>query len=1097
MMTDIRCPQCSKMNPEGLSVCKFCGTQLKALPDETIHPGEEPTKKSTSELEKALPDWLRQLRHGNESEKGESDQPASSGELDKEPPAEDDFLSRLSAASSESKVTQEPPAIPQDLLAGLSASTEEDDEVPGWLASIQSQVQQEVQAAQPVETPPTGDSGDWLTRLNEEEKPKPRQEEPSEWYGFRGEPVAPLDFGQEDEAQPVKKEAEDWFTAPASEEKSTGQSSLQSNGGMPDWLADLEASQKPSIETVSPKPVSIQPPASEDLPDWLCDLQASEQAAPAASETGAPIQPEAIDAESPDWLSQLDAESGQAPAAIKSASPIQPPSFETGMPDWLDQLDASEKNESQPFAGQVASLSSDAGTADWLSQLEAETDQPIVGDQAAPVQTPVFGTEMPDWLNQLESETSQPVVGEQAIPQQPVFDGEMPDWLSQLESETTKPSVGERAEPVQPVVAADADTPDWLSKLESETAKPVEKPAPPLPVSGQPAAPKTGLTSWLRTFDSLPPAVEQPTSTDERADLLRKIDISSSQPSDVQTPPAAIPEIPLQASEVPDWLSAFGAGQIAAPASPSLSVPASPPAQGVPDWLAGLQSSSIESASENQPESIESLPVKPVEDLPDWLAGMATVGAGVAASSVEEPSTLDNLPLANEPFSSEIPDWLAGGAIADKDIVESTTPTTPAFVQETSAEGSELLGMEMPDWLSDMQPSGADASVSAAKPVDQASIAPTELPSWVQAMRPVEAVVPETDNVEEQLVESQGPLAGIRNVLPMTAGLISIKRPVSFSSKLQVNENQQNNAALLESLLNPEAETSAVRTGQRPATMRILRWAIALFLFIFVAIPIVLGSKVTPTSNLYPPELITTVKTVNALPKNSRVLVVFDYEPAFAGEVSVAASPLLDHLMLKGAQLTFVSSIPTGSTQGQYLLDTALKVHGYVSGEQYVNLGYIPGGAAGIYNFANDPTIVGINGEGNSVWEQTPFLSGVNSLDDFDAMVVLTDSSDVGRVWIEQSRVPLKDKPLLMAISAQAEPMLRPYYDSVQIQGMVTGLAGGTYYEQINGRPAFGREYWDAFSVAFLIAEIIIVVGGIWALFAAWRARRAQTENGA
>jgi hypothetical protein len=85
--------------------------------------------------------------------------------------------------------------------------------------------------------------------------------------------------------------------------------------------------------------------------------------------------------------------------------------------------------------------------------------------------------------------------------------------------------------------------------------------------------------------------------------------------------------------------------------------------------------------------------------------------------------------------------------------------------------------------------------------------------------------------------------------------------------------------------------------------------------------------------------------------------------------------------------------------------------------------------------------------------------------------------------------------PLLFAISAQAEPMLRPYYDSGQAQGMVTGLAGGAAYENKSGRLGLGRAYWDAFSIAFLMAEVIVIVGGIWALIAAWRTRSSQKNE--
>ncbi len=48
------------------------------------------------------------------------------------------------------------------------------------------------------------------------------------------------------------------------------------------------------------------------------------------------------------------------------------------------------------------------------------------------------------------------------------------------------------------------------------------------------------------------------------------------------------------------------------------------------------------------------------------------------------------------------------------------------------------------------------------------SLAPVDLPSWVQAMRPVEAVITETrPSLADQPVETQGPLAGLHGVIPI------------------------------------------------------------------------------------------------------------------------------------------------------------------------------------------------------------------------------------------------------------------------------------------------------------------------------------------
>ena len=73
-MADVRCPMCSTVNPEGQNTCKVCGARLTPVTNEIaannfqpIHPGDEPTKKSTAELEHALPDWLQDLRKKQET----------------------------------------------------------------------------------------------------------------------------------------------------------------------------------------------------------------------------------------------------------------------------------------------------------------------------------------------------------------------------------------------------------------------------------------------------------------------------------------------------------------------------------------------------------------------------------------------------------------------------------------------------------------------------------------------------------------------------------------------------------------------------------------------------------------------------------------------------------------------------------------------------------------------------------------------------------------------------------------------------------------------------------------------------------------------
>jgi ABC-type spermidine/putrescine transport system permease subunit I len=83
---------------------------------------------------------------------------------------------------------------------------------------------------------------------------------------------------------------------------------------------------------------------------------------------------------------------------------------------------------------------------------------------------------------------------------------------------------------------------------------------------------------------------------------------------------------------------------------------------------------------------------------------------------------------------------------------------------------------------------------------------------------------------------------------------------------------------------------------------------------------------------------------------------------------------------------------------------------------------------------------------------------------------------------------------MIMVLSAQAEPLVRPYYEatSQQVQGMVVGLASGAAYEALLGREGSAAAYWNSFSVGMLVALILILVGGAISFFAP---RLARTKN--
>jgi hypothetical protein len=368
-------------------------------------------------------------------------------------------------------------------------------------------------------------------------------------------------------------------------------------------------------------------------------------------------------------------------------------------------------------------------------------------------------------------------------------------------------------------------------------------------------------------------------------------------------------------------------------------------------------------------------------------------------------------------------------------------------------------------------------------------------------MRPVEASTTEIPKVEESsdLIESIGPLAGLRGVLPAEPDISQVKKPPAYLIKLQVTDAQKANAALLEQMIKTEAQPRSIPKRPAISSQHILRIIIAIVLIFAVVWPLVMGGpQLQPPA--FSPAAVVTGQLITAMDQDSPVLLAVDFEPGWSGEMDAVAAPVIDHLMLKGAFFALVSTTPSGPPQAEQLM-SFVRHHeeAQLPGDiQYANLGFIPGGPAGLLSFAQSPQqVLPVSQNGTHIWESGP-LANVKSLADFGMVVVVTENPQTARAWVEQVRPSMGNVPLVMVTSAQAEPLVRPYYDAVpqQVQGLISGLAGGLAYENLTGRSGAAGAYWNAFGLGLAVAGALIIAGGIFnAAFALFEHSKENVEG--
>jgi hypothetical protein len=841
--------------------------------------------------------------------------------------------------------------------------------------------------------------------------------------------------------------------------------SPQGDAAGEDWLSSLRMGDNEEEKPGEKNPPS-EPSSAAGMPDWLSRIRER-----ARMETDEPTdQPESA-GEDPDWMKDL--RGGTDSAANSSSdllSRLSGSEEEPQLDDWLqsypDQISSStgsisEESLSEAFLPQSTEQPATPtqnlpGEEDWINKLSAW--------QTESTNEPRKVEDLPDWMND-----------ELAAPSTPSGEVDFPEWSAGVEKEST----------IQP---EEDHLSDWLQDSPSET--PLDQPS--------------GLPDWL-----------------------------SSVPGTTTDPSAASRSTPEPASSgeesFPDWFASFNAADNQDELKTEQKSPAEPSAaegsqNDLPDWL-GEESPPETLVGQGpswdpiawDPAAVEPVPGAPLtedssSDFPQnnfsWLSQLDEAGneEPVQGESIapEQPAE----PVSAQPFSAEdSPEWLRDFASQPPAAGDAVSPLIGMEELEGAQPGDEMdrsfTSVELPDWLAEESSTSSAASTSekAGEPARE-ELAHAELPEWVKEMRPIESVIPGEPAAAEtsQQVEKAGPLAGLRGVLPAEEQISRYRKPPVYSAKLRVSEKQRSQSSLLDSIVTQESQPLLIAPERSRAPRALARILVALLFIIVLAGLRAFPLGLQPSPMLTPPELRDMFNQIDqAVPQSAPVLLAVDYEPGRSGEMYSASSPVIEHLMAKNARIVVLSTVPTGPALAQRLLsDSARDLNektkqSYDLGAQTVNLGYLPGGTISLLEFAQLPSRAApATLEGNfDIWNQ-PFLQDVKDLTGFSQVIVLTDSAETGRAWVEQVQPLMGKIPLFMVTSAQAAPLLMPYVQSQQINGMVNGLLGGVIYGQWRQVDTPAGIYWESYQVGILLAVLLILIGGLFSAVVALTKRKGK-----
>jgi hypothetical protein len=549
----------------------------------------------------------------------------------------------------------------------------------------------------------------------------------------------------------------------------------------------------------------------------------------------------------------------------------------------------------------------------------------------------------------------------------------------------------------------------------------------------------------------LPPASDLPENAgDDIPEWLQRIRERTQTEEGAKSALVEEPVAPFTPGDLPDWLKELKEEKISKNAPPP---PSSDDEQAQQDWLEKLRTSPVYDR-----ESVKTGPLPEISDDP-------------------QKSSRD---LWGPENGDEVPDWLKAathsGQNAINDFVfpkqEETSPddiTAPVpvvepkpnpFAQDVSSLTRPMEKEEEADFLSSLTASAA--------------------PDWMENARPAEK---EAEQAPLPFIPDQSGQSVSEGGSTYSPDFFQTS---ALTNRIQLSEKQRLNVTLLKNIITNEAEPRSVAPSTpkkqgRAGLLVVSILTILILLGVMLVAPVPFGLP-----QMYPIEVASLYNQVSALPENSAVLVAVDFDPALAAEMQMSSSALLGHLMTRNARLTLVSTRPSGPMLADALVRSILPGQPqYQSADHILNLGFLPGDAAGLRNFAQAPKAAApYTFDLQRAWETFP-LQGVNLLSDFSAVVVITDNAEVLRSWVEQAQPALGQTPLFVVTSAQAGPLMQPYYDSGQIRGGLSGLSGGAMYSQILGRPGLADAYLNAFQVGTILAVLALVGGGFYHAMAA------------
>lgn len=470
------------------------------------------------------------------------------------------------------------------------------------------------------------------------------------------------------------------------------------------------------------------------------------------------------------------------------------------------------------------------------------------------------------------------------------------------------------------------------------------------------------------------------------------------------------------------------------------------------------------------------------EQIPDWLerirqrASEETDSVGEITQKIFTAKEQLDAEEEGRPKHEDFESWIARLREQARDKAAGKPPGD----EEITSEGDTPVD-EDADWLSKIrEQQGVVDEKDLPEPEPDSDQSGDSLLQWLVALEDGKGK-PKGEPGEKPEAEDAGRGEETRqiHVSPQKPDM-GLTQPIETSEpdvdevgppKLQIGREEQIQTDKLTAAITDERAPRPIREAVFSPSSWLIRIIVAVVLIGGLSLSLFIGGNAQISQGLLQDHNAALLDDVETLPADAPLLLVFDYQAGYSGEMEMVVQPILGSLIETAPEFFVLSSKPSGALLYQQLfsemdLDGSLPVN---------NLGYYPVPAYGAFGIANQTM---------ADWESVYLPDAGRPLpvaENLGGIFILSDNAESATAWVQQLSTLMPETPLHLLVTAQAGPMLMPYWESGQVDGIVSGFSEAAALETELAIESGAANRWRAYQTGVLIMIVLLVLGAVYA----------------